>query len=383
MIDSSFKSARMRTAIALAVASAALGCASLRPANHVAWNDDFDALLAHIPVAYANYEYSVRVRQLDVAALAARTRKLLTAARTERGSRAAVAGFLAAFDDYHVSLEDAPASRESSSSEPTTYSSCRAMGFRGRDRDFHPAIRRQAGFRADDTGALPTARLMLDGKRVYAVRIPLFSESQFPDICEALWPRFAKGSECSSSCADSLWATVGDSALADLGARLRDGSRDSSAVLLVDLTGNGGGSEWAEAFARRLTNRALSRPAVGMVRHQHWRRALSEHPTARDSMLLAELARPCDWSGVARGQPAPECSPLVVAPAESLAPSPSSMWTGPILIVADSRTASASEEFVAMLVDAGVANVVGERTMGIGCGFTAESISGCRKAGSP
>jgi hypothetical protein len=361
---------RARTLIPFIIASAALGCASLRPANHAAWNDDFEALLAHMPVAYANYEYSVRVRRLDVAALAARTRKQLEAARTERGTRAAIGGFLAAFDDYHVALEDAPASRESSSSDPTTYSSCRALGFRDRDRDFHPAIRRQAGFRADDAGALPTARLTLDERTVYAVRIPLFSESQFPGICETLWPRFAKGSDCSSSCADSLWSAVGDSALADLAARLRDGARDSSGVLLVDLTGNGGGSEWAETIARRLTSHALSRPAVGMVRHQHWRRALGEHPNTRDSMLLAELARPCDWSGVARGQPAPECSPLVVAPAESLAPSASPMWTGPILIVADRRTASASEEFVAMLVDAGVAKVVGERTMGIGCGFT-------------
>ena len=91
--------------------------------------------------------------------------------------------------------------------------------------------------------------------------------------------------------------------------------------------------------------------------------------------LLAMLRQPCDWSGIARGAPIPACSPLVVEPSSSLAPVASPIWTGRLLLVVDQRTASASEEFVAMLVDAGAARVVGTRTMGIGCGFTNGGIA--------
>ena len=355
-----------------AILVASLGCASFRPADRNAWNADFDALLAHLPVAYANYEYSVRVQHLDVVSLTMRTRERIAGARTERGGRAAIGDFLAAFDDRHVGLLDGSPTHSSTGSP--TYSSCRAMGFRGRDREFHRAIRDQSGFRLDDGGAFPTARLASDGEaQVYAVRIPLFSQSQFPGICESLWPRHASGEVCSEACADSLWTAIGDSALADLGVKLRPASRDSSAVLVVDITGNGGGSEWAESIALALTSRMIAKPAVGMVRHDHWRRAL-ERRTGADS-LLALLRQPCDWSGVARGATVPACSPLVVEPPESLTRKSSPLWTGKLLLVVDQRTASASEEFAAMLVDAGAARVVGTRTMGIGCGFTNGGIA--------
>jgi C-terminal processing protease CtpA/Prc len=45
-------------------------------------------------------------------------------------------------------------------------------------------------------------------------------------------------------------------------------------------------------------------------------------------------------------------------------------WTGELFVLTNRRTASASEDFVASLQDAGAARIVGETTMGIGCGYT-------------
>jgi C-terminal processing protease CtpA/Prc len=44
-------------------------------------------------------------------------------------------------------------------------------------------------------------------------------------------------------------------------------------------------------------------------------------------------------------------------------------WTGPVYVLADRGTASASESLVAWLKQNGVAKIVGERTLGAGCGY--------------
>src|SRR5690606_6036845 len=45
-------------------------------------------------------------------------------------------------------------------------------------------------------------------------------------------------------------------------------------------------------------------------------------------------------------------------------------WDGPLVILVDGGTASASEGFAAQLRDAGAALIVGSRTYGAGCGHT-------------
>lgn len=353
------------------------GCASLRPADRTAWQSDFDALLAHMPVGYANLEYSVRTRGLNAESLVTATRARIASARTERGERAAIAGFLKAFGDYHISLQTA--GPMPSAGGAVSFASCGQLGFRSRDRSFHRSLRDQPGFAEIPGSLLPLATFTNEGRTIYALRIPLFSPTQFPDLCESLWPRFAAaGKACDERCASALLHAVGDSAIADLGARLQAPS--SGAPLVVDLTGNGGGSEWAIEVARRLTSRQLTMPALGMVRHAHWRGNLQRRlaattdaaEKARIDTLLRALDTPCDWTAIWKGGPTPTCSPLVMNPAHpddefgKRAP----IWRGPLLIVADGGTASASEQFMAMLVDAGAARVVGAPTMGIGCGFT-------------
>lgn len=41
-------------------------------------------------------------------------------------------------------------------------------------------------------------------------------------------------------------------------------------MLLIDITGNGGGSEWAEAVARIFSAKQIVSKRRGMVRGEHW-----------------------------------------------------------------------------------------------------------------
>ena len=45
------------------------------------------------------------------------------------------------------------------------------------------------------------------------------------------------------------------------------------------------------------------------------------------------------------------------------------LWTGPLAVLVDRRSASASEELVTWLKDNGRATIAGERTYGAGCGY--------------
>jgi C-terminal processing protease CtpA/Prc len=45
------------------------------------------------------------------------------------------------------------------------------------------------------------------------------------------------------------------------------------------------------------------------------------------------------------------------------------VWTGPLAVLVDRRSASAAEEFVTWLKDNGRAKIAGERTYGAGCGY--------------
>ena len=351
------------------------GCAHVRPIDRAAWTADLDTLLTHIPVAYANFEYSVRGQHVDPRALAETARARIARAHTDAGGQAAIAGLLKAFGDGHVALRGSNGSG-SSSSGSAHYTSCKQLGFRSRDRSFNAAIRDLPGFVVEERGALATAHASMDGKMVRAVRIPLFSPTQFPEICEVLWRRIAADAACDDACASRLRTAVGDSALDELASRLQSDAASPDGILIVDITGNGGGSEWAVSVASRLTPYRLTLPAVGRVRHEHHLRALERRLDAdtmnatRTRRLLAELTTPCDWSKTWQGAPAPACSPLVIDSGKVLEPTELPLWRGQVVILVDRGTASAAEQFAAMLADAGAARIAGERTMGVGCGFT-------------
>ena len=74
----------------------------------------------------------------------------------------------------------------------------------------------------------------------------------------------------------------------------------------------------------------------------------------------------CDRSGIWRGEkPCPALQPA----GERARLQGVGAWTGPVLILADRGTGSASEDFVAWLQQNRVAKVIGERTAGAGCGY--------------
>jgi hypothetical protein len=262
-----------------------------------------------------------------------------------------------------------------------------------------------------------TGILRADGHRVGVLRIGSFDFEQAPGLChDALSTlKISADAACDAACESRVSDWAYERMTHDLEAQLRAIRTAGATTLIVDITKNGGGSEWVDAVARMLTPRRLKPEAVGVVRGDHWATQLSHFEAdLRKAMAAAdpadrpllsriieetqarrrEVETPCDGRPLLRGE-RPACSWLVkgfhaaevVAAMEPalLRPKPWSrlvfsamefpyylegLWRGPLIVVVDGGTGSAAEEFAAMLQDNEAAVIMGSPSVGAGCGYT-------------
>jgi hypothetical protein len=251
------------------------------------------------------------------------------------------------------------------------------------------------------------------GRKLGILRVANFGHEHFGPSCARAWSTYRTTipEPCTGDCVSRLEAAVMREA-GERAAHVANGLRQRGAdVVVVDITGNGGGSEMADAMARALTTTPLRLAAGGFIRHPLHvdylremrdaiasdsvratppQRVLIAQEEARLDSLLAEALQTCDRDNIWLGNVS-ACSNVVVAPplVSYMAPGtldglengwviwPASwhdaregIYTGPLLILQDHRSASASEEFAARLRDNNAATIIGSRSYGAGCGYS-------------
>lgn len=393
---------------------------------------DLSALEDSTAAGYANLEWQVQQGVVNPVVLHERTDSLIRAARSSGEARAALVAFGKAFKDGHYHLRrPTPAivqrisraftgeRNDAPKSGVTASKGCAALGYR-RDRA-GTLLSKHASYRAVTTenDAFEGGVLSEGGQQIGVVRIGSFGTHGFRDACEAAWPSAAKSDSngvCGSRCQRALYFAVSDSILAALRQTIASVSRAGAKSMVVDLTGNGGGTDWVTPAARQFTSVKLSGHSAGAIRHPHyharmvdaiaelrreiatttdtiWRTTLGD-ALARAELELADMRTPCDRRGIWRnGLASISCSQLAMRTyttglVEYLPPSAhgqpaaatvfgparfryvEGVWSGPLTILVDHNTASASEDFVVALKDHGAARVIGEKTYGAGCGYT-------------
>ncbi|MGP8033788.1 MAG: S41 family peptidase [Steroidobacteraceae bacterium] len=382
------------------------------------WLDDLAQLRAGFADKYANFEWLVLERRVDVADLFARAQSRLQSATSEAEARAAIDRLIRFIGDGHVLVDWPRAATSVAPASPPPSDVCRALGYdeaKG-GKPLGPAI---PGYQplADGAGAeFPAGLVEAGGQRVGVLRIGVFSPTSSPEICRSVLAELAiRGDQpCNEACADRIEAAAYTHVSRDLRGRVAALRQRGAAVLLVDLTANGGGSEWAEAAARIVSPLELHSERRGFVRGEHWAKywtalaaelrqdATAASPAERAQLLAwaqqvdgarteAETRCPsdafwkserpsCNWLGngfyatgllaagdaaALRGKP---WGPRVFTPAEyDFRPR---AWHGPLLVLVDGNTGSAAEEFAAVLQDNHAAVVIGAPTYGAGCGHT-------------
>jgi len=406
-----------RTIGGLAAAIFGLCLAAGASAQNAAWSPDpWLADLAEMRAAfdekYANLEWLTGEREVDLAALFERAAARIRAAHDDAGARSAFDRLVRRIGDGHVEISwPIPSGGSASAPAPAATGAaalCRRLGYDAAQNSpgIGPSL---AGYRpVDREGMFATGIVAVGGARVGIIRIPVFQPQADPNLCEGAISALAINPDlpCDDGCADRIITWAYERMTGDFEERLRRLRSAGADVLMVDIGGNGGGSEWAEAAARSVSPVPLTSERRAFVRGAHWARQwrdlgalLRERASSADP---ADRARLLGWAADAdaalrQAEPCPrgaDCARLgragymtglvgaapagafdgrdwavhVFSPAQF--PYHDHVWTGPLIVLVDQETWSAAEEFAAVLQDNRAAIILGARSGGAGCGHT-------------
>ncbi len=400
-----------RLAAGIVAVPLALGAAP--PFDPKPWLEDLDQARDAFATKYANLEWAAFEREADLSTLFADTRTRVENASNIADARDAFDGLARRLGDGHVRFRW-PIPRPTRVPSAT----CTDLGYDPRMLGA-PLAALGPGFvplASAPAAEFPAGMIQVGEHKIGVVKIGLFSARGYPHLCTAALAALGvvPGSPCDQTCSDRIdeWALA--RMTNDLMAQLRAIKASGADVLLVDIAGNGGGTEWAEAAARMVTGVRLRSSRVGFVRGSHWAdafakkesqlRTAARNASREDRAALTWLAdevaarrrqalAPCDSSPLWRGEP-PTCqwlgegfyasglldsadpkttrnkawATLVFTPMQF--PYEEGIWRGPLIVLVNGGTGSAAEQFAAVLQDNGAAVIVGAPTAGAGCGHT-------------
>lgn len=371
------------------------------------WLADLAQMQAAAETKYANRDWLERERGVSLDTLFDRAAEQLRGAGSDADARAVLDRLTRRFGDGHVELawpaEIGPALIGAISLSP-----CKAMGFDAR-KGSPGIVAHLSGYvpLPDDDGLFAAGIVPVRHTRVGVIRIGAFQPQAMPALCTAALSALSipPDKPCDDTCQDHILNWANDRMTRALADRIEALRRAGARALMVDISDNGGGTEWAEAAARMVSPMPIRSEALGFVRGPHWetrwrKRAADLREAARDA-VPKDRDRLLDWAAqadAARALAAAPCAPhsvcigragfatgligeaagasfagkpwadLVFSPAQY--PYRDSVWHGPLILLVDDDSWSAAEEFAAVLQDNHAAIIVGQRTGGAGCGRT-------------
>lgn len=388
---------------ALALASAAPAPSAWDPAP---WLADLAVARQAVDDKYANRDWLTQERGVDLDALFARTAERLKSARSDAEARRVLERLFERFRDGHVAVRwPAPAAGPGPA---TAAPLCRRLGYDSGKAGGPGTAAALPGWQAlGGDNVFPAGLTNVGGRRIGTLRLGVFMPQGYPGTCEdaARALALAPDAPCDEGCAQTLETAAYRRLGADFAGRLEALAAAGAEALIVDLTLNGGGSEWAGVAARMVTPTRLGAGARGYVRGAHWakiwrgleadfRSGAAREKGALKAQLLgwaqearaaaaeAERACPGDTGCPRIAKAGYSTGVLGWAAPGSFAGKPwataawqlarydyrEGVWTRPVLVLVDQETWSAAEEFAALLQDHGAAVIIGQRTGGAGCG---------------
>jgi hypothetical protein len=399
----------------LAAALVAATPAASQPFDPAPWLADLEQARQVLHEKYANLEWLENERGVKLDPLFDRAAKQLAGARSETEARLLFDRIERRIGDGHVEFDwPRPASPQAAAAAPRTAAGapdlCGELGYDAGQSSAGTAHALPGYTAVGGANPLPAGLLEAGGAKVGVIRIGVFQPQGYPELCREALRTFSirQDRPCDDRCQDRIITHAYARLTAALEDRVRQMRAAGAQVLLIDISDNGGGSEWTEAAARIVSPKLLTSERRGFVRGEHWAKqwrelgaALREHakkaPAADKAKLigwaveadaaLRQAETPCaagstpcyriGSAGYATGLVGSAPSGTfkgkawgvhVFSPAQF--PYHDSVWTGPLIVLVDQETWSAAEEFAAVLQDNKAAIVLGARTGGAGCGRT-------------
>jgi hypothetical protein len=376
------------------------------------WLEDLAQVRQAFATKYANIDWLEHDRDLSLDSLFEKVSARLRSARSDEEAKRVINRLIERVGDGHVSIDwpgTATPSRKLVAAPAKQYDACEDLGF-DESRSAPGIIGSLPGYRAiGESGPFPAGIVRVGARSVGVIRIGGFEPQGSPSICRAALQALHRSVEkpCDDTCQDAVLTWSYFRLTSALEEQVRILRNSGAKALLVDITNNGGGTEWAEAAARILSPKTLSSERRGFVRGPHWSeqwktlaaelRTAAGSADVNDRELLLGWAADAERARVDAEQSCPQvkaCSLVgqsgyatgLVGAARagqfagkpwadlvfSIAQFPyhDGVWFGPLVVLVDDQTWSAAEEFAAVLQDNGAAAIIGTRTGGAGCGHT-------------
>lgn len=380
------------------------------PWNATPWIDDLNQIRAAVESQYPNRDWLIEQHEISLDREFGRAKSALEGSDSDAAARIILSRLVERFADGHVSLRWLSSQKQTANTltpeiPATAAAFCAVNGYDAGQVTVGTASALPGYQNIEASGPFAAGLVRSKGSLVGVIRIGVFSAQGYPAFCEQAVARLhiAIDQPCDDACADRLsteaYAQMTRSFIETI-EKLRLAGATS---LLIDITRNGGGSEWAEAAARIVSPVLLRSAPISVVRSEkqvrYWRdlsetlrkEALTSLPADRSTLLgyadkadaIAQALRPCGDSKCALLVSAAYASGLlsewpasafsgkawaasVFSPAQF--PYRNAVWRGPVIVLVDSQTWSAAEQFAAVLRDNEAAVIMGERTGGAGCG---------------
>lgn len=300
--------------------------------DKAAWQADYARLKQGLAQGYANMDWQVDHREMDLAVLDGEISARLEGAVSHVQAYLAISDFVGRFDDPHLqlhfgTLDPAIHQLPEQSAVEAEWINCTANGYRTDDFATSLAYRGAENWRAVADGNFPAGIIGATG----IIRIAEFGEQKYRGDCSEnpMDPR-------------ELQLATRVHLNNEFSAILSQLRKAGATRLAIDVTGNGGGSEWASELAAMLATGTLT----------------------RRSTLIA--APDCDRATIWQGQ---RPCPIYRERGDTQQLDGESLWPGPMAVLIDGDSASATEDFAAWLSDNDQAVLVGETSLGAGCGY--------------
>ena len=245
------------------------------------WLEDLAQIQSAMGSKYANIDWLTKDRGFDLGRAFERTAGQLKSAGSDAEARAIVDRFFVRISDGHAGIrwpsgETANRTGDGGSAPPQVANACAAMGYDARGT---PGIAQSLPRYEQLPGdVLPAGTVSVGGDRLGVIRISEFDPHMAPTLCadavRAL--KLVPDKPCDDICQDAILTWTYERLTGLLEERVRQLRSAGATLLMIDLSANGGGSEWAEAAARIVSPVPLTSARMGFLRGDHWVRHWAE-----------------------------------------------------------------------------------------------------------
>lgn len=385
--------------------------------NATSYVHDFNKLLKELNTGYANLSYAIKDEKINLSELNPLTRFKLIKAKSKNEAFGIFQNYLNKFDDGHLVLQNHNSKVNNSSQ--TTYQDKTAevlkqLGFRKEVNQFYikyDSVANALPLQIDGN-PFPMAVIKKQNKKLGIIRIEYFSHEFYWETAEHIWNNYKdeKKGICNFDCQDKFLFEVEVELINRFKQCINLFVLIDVDGLVLDISNNGGGTEIAYAFANIISEKHLKNPPFYITSHAHWMKNIEDDLKLIENDLINAKLNSEIYKELKKlhekvlgllnslnvnnyqsnlvnklikheyrdnfSRTLLEYSKLYNLKSKQILntarfqPYDKVIFNKPIYIVQNKNTASAAEGFSSLLQFNDSAIIVGEKSYGVGCGYT-------------